>query len=98
MQITINAHATLEDIYEWLAPFVGVLKEKPAYVLHSSEVDEVFEVPVNALLRPGVPEISYLMYQGGRYPSYSYELEGVTVWGLTGRILKSFLDVARLTL
>ncbi|HVT04771.1 MAG TPA: CoA pyrophosphatase [Thermoanaerobaculia bacterium] len=81
-----------------VAPFVGVLKEKPAYVLQSSEVDEVFEVPVNALLRPGVPEIRYLMYQGGKYPSYSYECDGVTVWGLTGRILKSFLDVVRLTL
>lgn len=81
-----------------VAPFVGLLSQRPGYVLQTAEVDEVFEIPVEALFAPGVPEIRYLTFQGGRYPSYFYEHDGVTVWGLTGRILKSFLDVVRLTL
>lgn len=81
-----------------VAPFVGVVKERPDYVLQQGEVDEIFEVPVEALLRSGVPEVRFIQYQGGRYPSYFYDYEGISIWGLTGRMLKSFLDVVRLAL
>jgi 8-oxo-dGTP pyrophosphatase MutT (NUDIX family) len=78
-----------------VAPFVGVLATRPAYVLQQSEVDEIFEVPVDELLADGMPQIRYVDYGGGRYPVYVYPTTLMDVWGLTGRILKGFLDVVR---
>jgi len=78
-----------------VAPFVGVLATRPDYVLQESEVDEVYEVPVDQLLREGMPEIRYVDYKGGRYPVYVYPTSFMNIWGLTGRILKGFIDVVR---
>lgn len=76
-----------------VAPFVGVIHERIEYVLQASEVDEVFEVPVDALLTPAQPEVRYVMYRNKRYPAYSYRYNEYEIWGLTGRILKTFLDL-----
>lgn len=76
-----------------VAPFVGVIHERIEYVLQESEVVEVFEVPVAALLAPGQPQIRYVAFRNRRYPAYFYPHERHEIWGLTGRILKAFLDV-----
>jgi len=77
-----------------VAPFVGVIHERVEYVLQASEVDEVFEVPVDALLTPSQPEVRYVDYRGSSYPAYFYPFGGHEIWGLTGRMLKTFLDLA----
>jgi 8-oxo-dGTP pyrophosphatase MutT (NUDIX family) len=77
-----------------IAPFVGLLRERP--ILHPSpiEIAEVLELGVSRLAAeeravepdgapPGVP------------PMYVYEVEGNTVWGATGRIVHGFLKVLR---
>ena len=76
-----------------VAPFVGVLHESPAYVMQESEVVEVFEVPVDALLDPAKPEVRYVAFRDRRYPAYYYIHKQYEIWGLTGRMLKSFLDL-----
>lgn len=76
-----------------VAPFVGVIDERIDYVLQASEVDEVFEVPVDALLTPSLPVVRYVMYGERRYPAYYYPYDGYDIWGLTGRMLKTFLDL-----
>ena len=76
-----------------VAPFVGVIHERIEYVLQESEVDEVFEVPVDALLAPSQPEVRYVTYQRKKYPAYFYRHLDYEIWGLTGRILKTFLDL-----
>lgn len=78
-----------------VAPFVGVLAARPDYVLQPSEVDEIFEVRVDDLLAEGLPEIRYVDYKGGRHPVYVYPTGLMDIWGLTGRILKGFLDLVR---
>lgn len=78
-----------------VAPFVGVLAARPAYVIQASEVDEIFEVPMDDLLSDGMPEVRYVDYRGGRYPVYVYPTGLMDIWGLTGRILKGFLDIVR---
>jgi 8-oxo-dGTP pyrophosphatase MutT (NUDIX family) len=78
-----------------VAPFVGVMATRPAYVLQETEVDEIFEVPIEHLLGAQMPGIRYVDYRGGRYPVYVYPTELMEIWGLTGRILKGFLDVVR---
>ncbi len=75
-----------------VAPFAGVIDQRIDYVLQASEVDEVFEVPIEALLSPQQPEVRYVPFRNKRYPAYFYRYEQYEVWGLTGRILKHFLD------
>jgi mutator protein MutT len=76
-----------------VAPFIGVIEERIEYVLQESEVDEVFEVPVDALLTPSQPEIRYVAYRDRDYPAYFYHYGAYEIWGLTGRMLKTFLDL-----
>jgi 8-oxo-dGTP pyrophosphatase MutT (NUDIX family) len=75
-----------------VAPFVGVIDERVEYVLQASEVEEVFEVPIEALLTPEQPEVRYVAFRSKNYPAYFYRYERHEIWGLTGRIVKHFLD------
>lgn len=81
-----------------VAPFVGVVRERIDYVLQQSEVEEVFEVPVDALLDVEQPEVRYVTFRDGRYPAYFYRYRSYEIWGLTGRMLKSFLDLVWLAI
>jgi 8-oxo-dGTP pyrophosphatase MutT (NUDIX family) len=76
-----------------VAPFVGIIHERIDYVLQESEVEEVFEVPVDALLLPSQPDVRYVAFRTRQYPAYFYRYEQYEIWGLTGRILKGFLDL-----
>lgn len=80
-----------------VAPFVGVLDFSYDYAFAEDEVVEVFEVPVDALLDEQNPEVRYLDYRGEKFPVYFYHYDGREIWGLTGRILKAFLDLVRLS-
>lgn len=76
-----------------VAPFAAVLHERVEYVIQQSEVTEVFEVPIEALLEPHNPEVRYVTYRGRRYPAYFYHYGDYEIWGLTGRMVKSFTDL-----
>jgi mutator protein MutT len=76
-----------------VAPFVGVIHERIDYVLQESEVVEVFEVPLDALLDPAQPQVRYVTFRNRRFPAYFYPYDRYEIWGLTGRVLKSFLDL-----
>ena len=77
-----------------VAPFAGVIHEPIEYVMQESEVVEVFEVPLDSLLDPATPEVRYVAFRNKHYPAYYYVHRGYEIWGLTGRMLKAFLDVA----
>lgn len=81
-----------------VAPFAGIIHERIDYVLQESEVEEVFEVPVEALLQPSQPDVRYVAFRTRQYPAYFYRYEQYEIWGLTGRILKAFLDLVWRTL
>jgi mutator protein MutT len=76
-----------------VAPFVGVIHEPVDYVMQESEVVEIFDVPVEALLHLDNPEIRYVPFRKKQFPAYFYHHEGREIWGLTGRMLKAFLDL-----
>ena len=76
-----------------VAPFVGIVHEPFEYMLQEAEVVEVFEVPVAVLLDEGNPEVRYVPFRGKRYPAYFYHHGHHEIWGLTGRMLKAFLDL-----
>ena len=76
-----------------VAPFVGVITEPFQYVLQESEVTDVFEVPVDALLVPTLPEVRYVTFRERSYPVYFYPYGRNEIWGLTATMLKVFLDM-----
>jgi 8-oxo-dGTP pyrophosphatase MutT (NUDIX family) len=76
-----------------VTPFVGIIAERIEYVLQPGEVEEVFEVPLDALLDPSLPEVRYVSFRNRKYPAYFYPYGPYEIWGLTGRMLKSFLDL-----
>ena len=80
-----------------VAPFAAVIAEPVDYVIQESEVVEVFEVPVDRLLDIGNPQVRYVTFRNRRHPAYYYQYEHYEIWGLTGRMLKAFLDVVWLT-
>lgn len=76
-----------------VAPFAGVIHEPVEYVIQETEVVEVFEVPIEALLDVRNPEVRYVAFRNKHYPAYFYRHLDYEIWGLTGRMLKSFLDL-----
>ena len=77
-----------------VAPFAGVIHEPIEYVMGEGEVVEVFEVPIDALLDPATPQVRYVQFRNRHYPAYYYVHGEYEIWGLTGRMLKAFLDLA----
>jgi 8-oxo-dGTP pyrophosphatase MutT (NUDIX family) len=76
-----------------VAPFAGVIHEPVEYVMQEAEVVEIFEVPIEALLDVRNPEVRYVAFRKKQYPAYFYRYRDYEIWGLTGRMLKSFLDL-----
>jgi 8-oxo-dGTP pyrophosphatase MutT (NUDIX family) len=81
-----------------VAPFVGIVGPAISYVIQESEVAEVFEVPLEALLAMDNPEVRYVSFRGISYPAYFYHYRQYVIWGLTGRMLKAFLDLVWVSL
>ncbi len=76
-----------------VTPFAGVIHQPFQRIIQESEVVDVFEVPLNVLLDPAKPEVRYVSYRERQYPAYFYPYEQYEIWGLTGRMLKTFLDM-----
>lgn len=81
-----------------VAPFAGIVHELIDYVMQEAEVVEVFEVPLEALLDPRNPEVRYVPFRKKQFPAYFYHHGEYEIWGLTGRMLKAFLDLVRVAL
>jgi len=81
-----------------VAPFAGVIRERIDYVLQEAEVTEVFEVPIDALLDVAQPEVRLVTFRDRKFPAYFYRYRDYEIWGLTGRMLKAFLDLVWQTL
>jgi 8-oxo-dGTP pyrophosphatase MutT (NUDIX family) len=88
-----------------LTPFVGVVKGRPVLVPHTREVAGVFEIPVSALLAPGVyhqerwelTDPALVVESGAEGDRVVravdfFELPSETVWGATANILARFLE------
>jgi 8-oxo-dGTP pyrophosphatase MutT (NUDIX family) len=76
-----------------VVPFVGLLSERPEFVPSPHEVAEVIEVPLATLL--AIEQEREWQVGEDRWQTYAYVFEQHTIWGATGRMLKTFLDVLR---
>jgi 8-oxo-dGTP pyrophosphatase MutT (NUDIX family) len=76
-----------------VAPFVARLDRPVPYAPDPSEVADVFEVPLRALLEPGRWRFRSLDHPRARFkdiPYFDYHAEH-TVWGLTAIITRDFI-------
>jgi hypothetical protein len=78
-----------------ITPFVGIIAPGPPPVPDGSETTAIFTPPLAALLAPGA------VHQGvermGAYgiETWIFDWEGMHVWGVTGRILATFVEAVR---
>jgi 8-oxo-dGTP pyrophosphatase MutT (NUDIX family) len=73
-----------------IVPFIGHLPTLPEMVPSEIEVAEVLQLDLARLAKV---EQEVLATSGSSW--HSYELDGSLVWGATGRVLHSLLDVLR---
>jgi 8-oxo-dGTP pyrophosphatase MutT (NUDIX family) len=76
-----------------VAPFAAIVHERVEYVMQEGEVEEIFEVPIEALMSVSNPEVRYVPFRAKEFPAYFYRYDRYEIWGLTGRMLKAFLDL-----
>ena len=76
-----------------LAPFVGVLTDRPVLRPNPHEVDRVFDVSLTELFEDDVFREERWEIFGEERPVFFFELFGDTVWGATARILYQLLTL-----
>lgn len=76
-----------------ITPFVATVPG-PYPFRANHEVEKILEVPIDALSAPDVLEIEHRRLPDGSVrPVYHYHFEGHDIWGITGRLIKEFLDL-----
>ncbi len=76
-----------------ISPFVATV-EGPYPFRTNHEVEAFFEVPIDALRDPGVLEVEPRRLPDGSIRDvYHYHFEGHDIWGITGQLIKEFLDL-----
>jgi 8-oxo-dGTP pyrophosphatase MutT (NUDIX family) len=76
-----------------IRPVVGFID--PAFVPRpdATEVDAVFEVPLDFLLDPANVTVGHRERMGVRFRVYEFHYEGRHIWGATASILMNFSEV-----
>jgi 8-oxo-dGTP pyrophosphatase MutT (NUDIX family) len=73
-----------------VTPFVAVVPEQHSYRPSDAEIDEIIELPVDELARVGRRDV--IVRRGFEVETNIFETRGHFIWGLTGAILRQFLD------
>ncbi len=76
-----------------ITPVVGFVDYDFEAVADRSEVDDVFEVPLDFLLEPDALRTSTRERFGTTLTMYEFDYEGHYVWGATAMILRNFLGL-----
>lgn len=75
-----------------IIPFVGVIPDGLVLRPSPEEIEEVIEVPLPALLRPGVLRTERWGGEGPDREIHFYDYGAHTIWGATARILHNLLS------
>jgi 8-oxo-dGTP pyrophosphatase MutT (NUDIX family) len=76
-----------------ITPVVGFVEYDFEAVPDRSEVDDVFEVPLEFLLKPGVLRTRTRDRFGTTFTTFEFDYADHYVWGATATILRSFLEI-----
>ena len=77
-----------------MVPFVGLLRLPPDLFAAEAEIKEIVRVPVARLATDEQP-MELPRADGTVWHGWSYPLEDHTVWGATGLMVHSFLEILR---
>lgn len=78
-----------------VSPFVGFIEEPFTVMPQPSEVAEILSVPFHVFYDPSRLRVEQLYRTGRMVDVYFYSYETYTIWGLTARIIKDFLEELR---
>ncbi len=74
-----------------IVPFVGVIPGDFVYLPSAEEIEEVLEVPVEALMDPAIHRSEKRLVMEEEREIYFYDYGPHVIWGATAQILKSLL-------
>jgi 8-oxo-dGTP pyrophosphatase MutT (NUDIX family) len=75
-------------------PFVGVLRMPPDLFAAEAEIKEILRVPLARLAAVEEP-MELPRADGSTWRGWTYPVDEQTIWGATGLILHSFLEIVR---
>lgn len=83
-----------------VTPVVGVFEWPTTFQISTDELSEVFGVPLRWLADPANLEVQYRepppqLPLRSKIPVYYFRYGGHTIWGVTGRIVVNFLEIAQ---
>jgi len=76
-----------------ISPFVAFIPWPYQFEMNRYEVEEIFEVPISALMDEDCMRQETEIIDGEAITSYFYHYQGRIIWGATARILTQFLDI-----
>ncbi len=76
-----------------VVPYIGLLLPGTEFRANPLEVAELLEVPLRELQNPAIFRIEERVVDQKVHPVYYYQWRSHTIWGLTGRIVKTLLDL-----
>lgn len=77
-----------------ITPFVGVIRG-PYPFATNEEVESLIHAPVRELARPEALRVEQRKMPGGQLRDvYHYDFDGHDIWGITGRLVKEFLELS----
>jgi len=90
----LNTQQTMVSSY-WITPFVGQIPYPYEFKPDPAEVDRLIIIPFSHILNPKNSTFGDYNFRGYEYPSHMYTYGSDVIWGLTARILKSFISFLR---
>ena len=76
-----------------VTPFVGVFPYPYDFRVSYDEIAELIEIPLSFFIDPRNRRAEERLYRGRKATVYFYDYGKYTVWGVTARILKGFVDL-----
>jgi 8-oxo-dGTP pyrophosphatase MutT (NUDIX family) len=76
-----------------VVPYVAILQPQLHLRANPNEVAKILEIPFDHFLDPSIFRVEMRTIEQDVVPVYYYEWQGHTIWGITGRILKTLLDL-----
>jgi 8-oxo-dGTP pyrophosphatase MutT (NUDIX family) len=76
-----------------ISPFVGFIPYPYDFQISRGEIDEIFDVPIPALLQNTNFKKEQHDIEGQTFTTYTYEYDGRVIWGATAGILHQLLEI-----
>ncbi|MFH2131728.1 MAG: CoA pyrophosphatase [bacterium] len=90
----LSTQQTMASSY-WITPFVGQIPYPYEFKPDPAEVERLIIIPFSHILNPRNSTYGDYEFRGYTFPSQMYTYGTDVIWGLTARILKSFITFLR---